>query len=218
MCGLYSFRTAPEEARALFGYVDRPNFPPRPYIRPTEPAAIVARQGDERRFRLVRWGLVPSWAREIRPGRPLINARAETVVEKPSFRAPMKRRRCLVPADGFYEWRGEPGRKQAFFIHRRDQAPFAFAGIWDHWLSGDGSELDSMAIITTTANATVAPIHDRMPVILDRADYAAWLDVDAVSAAEAAGLLKPAGDDVLVAEPTVIARTAKPPPAQPKLI
>ena len=217
MCGLYSFRTSPEEARRLFGYLEPAAFPPRPHVRPGEPVAIVRLEQDRRHLVLVRWGLVPSWASEIRPGRALINARAETVNQKPSFRNAMKHRRCLVPADGFYEWRGKvAGRKQAFFIHRPDHGPIAFAGLWEHWMSRDGSEIESMAIITTPANATLAPVHERMPAIIAPEAFADWLDCRRVPAGRAAGLLKPAADDLLVAEPTVIAR--RPPPAQARLV
>ena len=116
---------------------------------PGGPIAIVRTGKAGREFALVRWGLVPSWIKEVKPGKPLINARAETAVGKPSFRNAMKRRRCLIPADGFYEWRGEPGRKQAFFIRRADDGLFAFAGLWESWMGADGSELDSACILTT---------------------------------------------------------------------
>lgn len=212
MCGLYSFRKSAEETRALFAYIEAPEFPPRPHVVPGSPIAIVRLEHGERHFALVRWGLVPAWVKEIAPGKPLINARAETVVDKPSFRNALRRRRCLVPADGFYEWKGEVrGRKQPFHIHRPDDGLFAFAGLWEHWLGADGSELESAAIITTAANRTLAPIHGRMPVVIEPKDHARWLDA-AVAAPEAALLLKPAPDDFFVAEPTAIARSPAPKP------
>ena len=142
MCGLYSFRRSPEETRTLFQYIEEPDFPPRAYVAPASPIAIVRAERGERHFALVRWGLIPAWVKEVTPGRPLINARGETVLEKPSFRNAMKRRRCLIPADGFYEWKGDvPGKKQPFHIHRPGHALFAFAGLWEHWQGADGSEL-----------------------------------------------------------------------------
>ena len=123
MCGLYSFRKSPEETRTLFNYLEEPDFPPRRYVAPGGPIAIVRADKGKRHFALVRWGLVPSWVKEIKPGKPLINARAESVIEKPSFRNAMKRRRCLIPADGFYEWTGDvPGKKQPWFVHRPGDA------------------------------------------------------------------------------------------------
>src|SRR5262245_25796309 len=137
MCGLYSFKSSPEESRALFDYRDEPSFPARSHVAPEEPIAIVRADRRERRFALVRWGLVPSWVKEAKPGRPLINARAETVTTRASFRYAMMRRRCLIPADGFYEWMGESGRKQAFLFRRPDDRLFAFAGLWEYWSGND---------------------------------------------------------------------------------
>ena len=117
MCNLYSFRKSPEETRALFEYPEQPQFPPREVVAPGEPIAIVRADATSRQFALVRWGFVPSWSKEMKPGKPLTNARAETVFEKPSFRHAIRRRRCLVPADGFYEWQGDtPGRKQPYYV------------------------------------------------------------------------------------------------------
>ncbi|NJM30172.1 MAG: SOS response-associated peptidase [Rhizobiales bacterium] len=212
MCGRYSFRKSAEEARFLFSYADTPVFPPRQYVMPGGPIAIVRKELGERRFALVRWGLIPAWVKEVKPGKPLINARGETVLEKPSFRNAMKRRRCLIPADGFYEWQGDvPGKKQPYFIHRAGDGLFAFAGLWEHWIGADGSEIETAAIITTTPNAEIAKIHTRMPVIVDPADFAAWLDSDGVPANDAARLIKPAADGYFILEPTRIERRAPPP-------
>jgi len=213
MCGLYSFRRSPEEVRSLFRYADEPQFPPRPYVAPGGPIAIVRLEQGKRRLALVRWGLIPGWTKELKPGKPLINARGETVLEKASFRNAIKRRRCLVPADGFYEWKGEPGRKQAFHIHTPDHALFAFAGIFEHWQSPDGSEIETAAIITTAANTDIAPIHDRMPVVIMPEHFDLWLDADGVEAKTVFPLIAPAPRGFFVAEPTVIER--RPAPARP---
>lgn len=224
MCGLYNLTTAPEAVRSYFGYRDRPNLPPRDRIAPTEPIAIVRMERGERRFALVRWGLIPSWMKETKRSRPLINARGETVLEKASFRNAMRRRRCLIPASGFYEWQGDvPGRKQCHLVARPDGGPIAFAGLWEHWMGPGGEELESAAIITTAANAVLQPIHDRMPVIIEPEDFGRWLDAEAVPAEEAATLLKPAADDVLTARPIDLVlrpprRPAAATEAQPKLL
>jgi putative SOS response-associated peptidase YedK len=193
---LYSFRAAPEEARAHFGYVEDEKFPPLQHVRTGGPIAIVRAEKGVRHFALVRWGFIPSWTKVIRPGNPLINARAETVLEKASFKNAMQRRRCLVPADGFYEFT----RKQSFHFHRPDNGLFAFAGLWEHWMGADGSELETGVIITTEPNSVVAKVHDRMLAILQPDSYAAWLDNEGTPAEDAAKLLVPAPDDYLVAE------------------
>ena len=177
MCSLYSLRRTPEETRTLFNYVDQPDFPPRPYVAPGGPMAIVRLEEGQRRFALVRWGFIPSWTKEIKPGKPLINARGETVADKPSFRNAFRRRRCLVPADGFYEWQRVGERKQPFYISGADGRPLAFAGIWSRWVDrSTGLELVSCAVVTTTPNELMAPIHDRMPVVLPESAWDRWLD------------------------------------------
>ncbi len=190
-------------------------FPPRPYVTPGGPIAIVTQDKGTRHFTLVRWGFVPSWSKEGPLGKPLINARSETVAEKPSFRNAFRRRRCLIPADGFYEWEGDvPGKKKPYFIHRPDDGLMGFAGIWEHWAGPDGSELETAAIITTPANALVATIHPRSPVIIAPGDFELWLDCSNDDVGDAARLMHPAADDYFVMEPTVIARRT-PPPAPP---
>ena len=186
---------------------------------PGSPIAIVRLERGERRFALVRWGFVPSWAKEVKPGKPLINARAESVAVKPTFRNAMRRRRCLVPADGFYEWAGAiPGKKQPYFIHRPDDGLFAFAGLWEHWLGSDGSELETACIIATDANGLISPFYHRMPVVIFPQDFAAWLDCENVGTEGAARLLVPAPDDYFILEPAQLQRrTAPKPPAQPTL-
>lgn len=210
MCSIYSFKRSAEETRSLLDYLERPDFPPRPFITPGSPIAIIRQEMGARHFALVRWGLVPAWVKEIKPGRPLTNARAEGILEKPSFRNAMKRRRCLVPADGFYEWSGDiPGRKQAWRFQRGDGGLFAFAGLWEHWMGADGSEIESAAIVTTAANAAVGRIHSRMPVAIAPANFETWLtgELD-----DAAPLLRAAPDDFFTAEKTVIPRGSPPPP------
>ena len=214
MCGLYSFRKSPEEVRAMFGYPENPNFPPREHVAPGQPIAVVRGEGSDRHFSLLRWGFVPSWTKEMKPGKPLINARAETVFEKPSFRHAIRRRRCLIPTDGFYEWKGDvPGQKTPFHVTRPDGALFAFAGIWEHWQSHDGSELESAAILTTRPNADVEHIHHRMPVSLTEQDFDRWLDHSRPDGKHIADLLEPMADGFFVAEETEMPRRA---PAKPK--
>ena len=215
MCGLFSFRKSSEEARWYFNYVETPDFPPRTYVAPQSPIAIIRAENNERHFALVRWGFIPSWVKEIKPGKPLINARSETLLEKPSFRNAIRRRRCLIPADGYYEWLGDvPGKKIPYFIHRPNHGLFAFAGLWEHWLGADGSELETAAIITTAPNDVIAQIYSRMPAVIHPENFAQWLDVKNIEAEEAAQFLKPAPEDYFVFEPTVIARN--PPPPNPR--
>jgi len=178
MCGRFSLTTPTEGLRALFGFDELPNLPPRYNIAPTQPVAGVKLAGKTPKptFTLFRWGLIPSWAKDPAIGSRMINARAETVAEKPAFRAPFRRRRCLIPADGFYEWEKLPdGRKQPWRITLEGGVPFAFAGLWDDWLGADGSEVESCTIVTTDAAPSIAKIHHRMPVILDPADFGMWL-------------------------------------------
>ena len=205
MCGRFSITMRPEAMRAFFGFIDEPDFPPRYNIAPSQPVPIVVREQGKRRFLLVRWGLVPSWAKEL-PQSLLINARAETIAEKPSFRGAFRHHRALMPADGFYEWQaGGPkntkmGPKQPFYIRRKDGKPFAMAAVWDIWMPSGGSELDSCAIVTTEANETLRPVHHRMPVILDEKDWDLWLD-PAATERELLALLRPAPEDLMEAIP-----------------
>lgn len=202
MCGRYAITLPPDAMRDLFGYPEQPNFPPRYNVAPTQPVPIIRKEQDgQQHFQLVRWGLVPDWAKEVGT-KPLFNARGETVAEKPAFRSAFRRRRCLIPADGFYEWKTSPPyARQPYLIRRNDHAPLAFAGIWEHWQSPDGSELESCSIITTEANATLAPIHHRMPVILEEGAWETWLDTTETLTREAQALIAPSPDDMLEAVP-----------------
>jgi putative SOS response-associated peptidase YedK len=216
MCGLYSFRKSPEEARALLKYLEQAVFPPRQYVTPGGPIAIVREEKGQRHFALVRWGFIPGWVKEPQPGKPLINARSETVLEKPSFRNAIRRRRCLIPADGFYEWEGDtPGKKRPWFIEPATRNLMAFAGIWEHWMGADGSEIETAAIITTEANAEVAAIHTRSPVVIAPENFAPWLDCDHVEAKDVVPLMRPAPTGYFTLEPTVIQRKAPPPREAP---
>ncbi len=199
MCGRYSLTTPLESVEQLFAFDARPNLAARYNIAATQPVPILRDGASGRReLALVRWGLVPSWAKGMAAGAPLINARAETVAQKPSFRNAFKRRRCLIPADGFYEWRVvQDGPKQPYRIAMADNALFAFAGIWEHWQTAEGSELESCAIVTTEANGQVRDIHHRMPVILSLEDHEQWLSAEP---GEAAMLMRPYGG-ALVAYP-----------------
>ena len=218
MCNLYSFRKSPEEVKALFNYPEQPNFPPRDVVAPGQPIAIVKGEKTNRHFALVRWGFVPSWTKEMKPGKPLTNARSETVFEKPSFRHAIRRRRCLIPADGFYEWKGDvPGRKQPFHITGSDNGLFAFAGIWEHWTSPDGSELESAAILTTEPNAMMAQIHTRMPVVIKPDDFTRWLDHSRPDGKQVADLMRPVEDSFFVAAETEFpGRKRRVPDAKPE--
>ncbi len=195
MCSRYSLTSPPEAVRAYFGYSDAPNFPARYNVAPTQDVGVVAldREGV-RRFRLMRWGLLPPFVKDPKKFPTLINARSEEVLETPSFRHAMRYRRCLVPADGFYEWTGPKGKRRPFLLRPRDGRPIAFAGLYERWRDGKGGEVDTVAILTCPANAVVASLHDRMPVVLAPEHFAAWLDVQAAPAEDAAKLLRPAPD------------------------
>jgi putative SOS response-associated peptidase YedK len=199
MCGRYAITTAPEAMRRMFGYPEQPNFPPRYNVAPTQPIPIVRVAEGGRHFALVRWGLLPAWVKDPKAFTLLINGRSDTINEKPAFRNAMKRRRCLIPADGFYEWKRDGAVKRPFYIRRRGGGLVAFAGLWETWVGPNGEELDTAAIVTTDANAVLRPIHDRMPVILPEDAYAAWLDCTNVDAKEASRLLVPAPDDLMEA-------------------
>ena len=198
MCSRYSLTSPPEAVRAYFGNINEENFPPRYNIAPTQPVLIVRHDHAHlRELTLVRWGLLPSWAKDPTKVSTLINARAETAAEKPSFRGAMRHRRCLVPADGFYEWIGRPGAKRPHLLRPIGGGPLALAGLWEHWLGADGSEIETMAILTVAANSTAAQVHDRMPAILDPDDFEAWLDIRSGRSNEAEQLLRPAPDGLL---------------------
>lgn len=202
MCGRYTLRTPPAELAEFFGLFREPDVRPRFNIAPTQ--QVLAVRFDEaatpREPILLRWGLVPFWADDLKIGNRMINARSDTVAAKPAFRAAFKRRRCLVPADGFFEWKQQDGGKQPYHIRLRSGEPFAFAGLWEHWDKGK-APVESCTIITTDANDFMSSIHDRMPVILTPDAYDAWLDPHNQDAEALTGLLRPYADDDLTAVP-----------------
>lgn len=193
MCARYSLTSPAEAVRAFFRAPSVEDFPPRYNIAPSQPVLIARNDVHNRpELQLVRWGLIPSWLKDPKSlGSPLINARAETAAEKPAFRGAMRHRRCLVPTTGFYEWTGKRGARRPHLIRLKDQELFALAGIWEGWLGADGSEIETMAILTTAANDEMARLHDRMPVLLDREDFDRWLDCRPGSAEGVLDLLKP---------------------------
>jgi len=205
MCGRYSLTSPAEAIRQLFGLAARPALFPRYNIAPGQAMLAIRRgQAGAPEAFFARWGLVPYWAKDVSIGSRMINARVETVMEKAAFKHAFRRRRCLIPADGFYEWQGRAGGpKQPFRIHFTDNGPFAFAGLWEHWQGPDGSELESTSILTTTATPAISPLHERMPVILDQADFPTWLGEGDETAVKAPlGLLRPyAGSRVISAYP-----------------
>src|SRR5438132_4571039 len=192
MCGRYLITSAPEAFRRLFGYPEEPNFPPRYNVAPTQPVPIVRLAEGKRQFALVRWGLIPPWVKDPRTFTLLVNARAESVNAKPAFRNAMRRRRCLVPADGFYEWKDDGGRKRPFCIRPKDRAPIAFAGLWETWIGPNGEEMETAAIVTTEANAEMATVHHRAPVIVAPEQFDFWLDCRNVDENMATALIAPA--------------------------
>jgi putative SOS response-associated peptidase YedK len=190
MCGRFVITSAPEALRRLFGYLDQPNFPPRYNVAPTQPLPVVIIDNGTRQFRLMRWGLIPAWVKDPRGFALLINARAETVTDKPAFKNAMRRRRCLIPADGWYEW-SQSERKRPYFIHRRDGQPFGFAALAETWSGPNGEELDTVAIVTTAARGGLAGLHPRVPVTIVPDDFERWLDCAGDDAADALPLLAP---------------------------
>jgi putative SOS response-associated peptidase YedK len=199
MCGRFVITSAPEAIRRLLRYEEQPNFPPRYNVAPTQPIPIVRLDNGARRFALVRWGLIPGWVKDPKQFALLINARIEGIDTKPAYRAAMKRRRCLIPADGFYEWKKEGKGRRPFFVRARDRQPFAFAGLWETWTDRGGGEIETATIVTCPANETLAEIHDRMPVIVPPAQHDAWLDVGKIDARQAAALAGPAPADFVEA-------------------
>lgn len=177
MCGRFTVAVSAQLLLDEFGVEPQEEFQPRYNVAPQQDVPVIGRNAEgEDRFAMLRWGLVPGWAKSPRDVKGTINARAETLLDRPSFREPFLHRRCLVVADGFYEWLRTAGARQPWLFHLVNRRPFAFAGLWDSWRDENGDKLFSCAIVTTRANGVVAPIHDRMPVILDRDARTSWLD------------------------------------------
>jgi putative SOS response-associated peptidase YedK len=177
MCGRYAQTASREALTALLGAIAADEFPPRFNISPTQNVPVVLIESGRRLLALHRWGLVPAFAADPRAVPLMFNARAETLAQKPAFRTALQRRRCLVPADGWYEWRTISRFKQPYLVRRPDRAPFMFAGLWESWKGSDGTELRSVAIVTVTASPDLALVHDRMPAVLPQESWEAWLDV-----------------------------------------
>ena len=189
MCGRFVITSPPAALRQIFGYLEQPNFPPRHNIAPTQPIPVVMVENGVRHFRLMRWGLLPAWVKDPRKFTLLINARSETVLEKPAFKNAIKRRRCLIPADGYYEWRTSEGRKRPHFIYRCDRQPIGLAGLAETWIGPNGEELDTVAIVTAPASPDLGVLHDRVPVTIDPCDFDRWLDCRAYDAETIMALL-----------------------------
>lgn len=203
MCGRYALYAEERKLRRRFGVEPPEELRPRYNVAPTQMVPILRREGEERRFAMVRWGLVPHWAKSIDTGYSTINARAETVADKPTYRSAFRRRRCLIPADGFYEWQTRAGTKvkQPWFIALSDGEPMALAGLWERWTSPEGAPLDSCCIIVTAANDLMRPIHDRMPVILASEHWERWLDPDLKDPLSLLAVLTPFPAEAMTAWP-----------------
>jgi putative SOS response-associated peptidase YedK len=202
MCGRFTLRTRLNELLQAFAVESQLEREPRFNIAPSQSILTIRNDpmGDRRELAILRWGLIPSWADDIRIGNRLINARAETLTTKPSFRSALKSRRCLVLADGFYEWEKSGKAKQPYFIQMADERPFVFAGLWERWAKSSPA-IESCTIITTTPNVLVADIHDRMPVILAEDAAKTWLDRDVDNTELLTSLLEPYPADQMTAYP-----------------
>lgn len=193
MCGRFTLIAPGEAIAELFQLTEIPTLVPRYNIAPTQPVAAVrlSPSSGARELSYFHWGLIPRWAKDTKIGSRMINARSETAAEKPSFRSAFKYRRCLVPADGFYEWQKINGGKQPVRIQMKTGLPFAIAGLWEHWISSDGSEIESCTLLTTEPNDLLSPVHNRMPVLLDPADFDLWLDTKSYQGDDVQQLLRP---------------------------
>ena len=203
MCGRFSLHLPAQSIAEFFMTLNLKEVTPRYNIAPTQAVLAVIkppREPGNYAFPM-RWGLVPSWAKDLKIGQKLTNARSETLSEKPSFRGAYKYRRCLIPAAGFYEWQRDGSRKQPFFITSTSKSPLAMAGLWEHWSGPAGEEIQSCTIITTAANEVMAPIHDRMPVLLAKEHFQTWLAPDLQDTKPFRDLLVPCPDEWLNAYP-----------------
>ena len=195
MCGRFALKLPPAELVTRFGLSECADFEPRFNIPPGTDIPVIRRSPEGARvLHLLRWGLVPHWAKDPTIGNRLANARGESVADKPAFREAFRKRRCLVPADGFYEWKTEGRTKQPYYFSHLSGAPLVLAGLWESWRAPDGTILRTVCLITTSANALMAPIHDRMPVLLDPRDWSTWLEG---SMEQAAQLIAPYADGAL---------------------
>ena len=203
MCGRFTLTIDPTELKDMFGEYSFPApFAPRFNIAPTQPVLVIPNDGQEKADFFL-WGLIPSWAKDPTNANRLINARGETLAEKPSFRGSFKYKRCLILADGFYEWKAQPGTKTKtpYFIHMKDRQPFAFAGLWDEWHGPDGSQVRTCTIVTITPNELMTPLHNRMPVIVHPDAYAQWLDKTPQTPENLQPIIKPYPSDKMAVHP-----------------
>ncbi len=203
MCGRFVLMTPGKSLAERFNLEEIPDMEPRYNIAPTQMVAIIRldRHTLQRRLVLVRWGLIPFWAKDISIGNNLINARSESATEKPAFKSAFKFRRCLVLSDGFYQWKKEKGGKQPFLFRTADGSPFAFAGLWEKWTGPDGETIESCTLLTTDANEIMEPIHDRMPVVLHPKDYDLWLDPEVKNPELLKPLLRPYPSEEMIVQP-----------------
>jgi putative SOS response-associated peptidase YedK len=218
VCGRFTLTVSARVLADLFDVDDVPESPPRYNIAPTQKVPVIRSdlEGD-RGVAVAHWGLIPSWAKDRKLAARMINARGETVASKPAFRAAVRTRRCLIPADGFYEWRKLEGGKQPYLIRFVDGRPFGFAGLWERWHDPEGQSVDSFTIITTAPNHLVDAIHDRMPVILDPDDYEEWLKPEQLPPQRLGDLLVACPDEAMEAFP-VSARVNNPRNDDPECI
>jgi putative SOS response-associated peptidase YedK len=205
MCGRYSQRQSADVIAKAFEVDNVPALEPRYNIAPTQsvPTVLQPSVSQAWQFKMLYWGLIPKWAKDSKIGAKLINARAETVAEKPSFRSAFRKRRCLVLADGFYEWQQQENKKQKqpYYFRLNDGQPFAFAGLWEQWEDVSGEAIDSCTLLTTDANELMRPVHNRMPVILNPKDYERWLDPEVKEPEQLQPLLRPYSTQEMLAYP-----------------
>jgi putative SOS response-associated peptidase YedK len=210
MCGRFTLRSSPKIIAAEFGLFDVPDLPARYNIAPGQPAAVIRRppEKNERELALLKWGLIPAWADDPALGDRLANARSETAATKPSFRRAFQYRRCLLVADGFYEWQRTDGRKQPYYVRLKNDHPFGIAGLWERWEKGE-KPIESCTILTTDANALMKPIHERMPVIIPPDQYDLWLDPVCQDAEKLEGLLRPFAGEMIVNQVSTLVNNPK---------
>lgn len=203
MCGRFTLSVFPEVLTQIFEVEKIPDFKPQYNIAPTQMVLVVLynSEGNKRKIQRLRWGLIPSWAKDQSMGAKLINARAETVAEKPAFRRAFKRQRCLVVADGFYEWQQQDGKKQPYYFRLSNGKPFGFAGLWEEWQSSEQERIKSCTILTTQANELLQMVHDRMPVILQQENYDLWLDPQVHDVELLQPLLRPYPSEAMTSYP-----------------
>lgn len=178
MCGRFVANIPADVLMGTFALIEAPQLEPRFNVAPTQRVPVIRNNGDHNYLDLLKWGFVPGWSKDLSFGSHLINARSETVAEKPTFRHAIKYRRCIIPTSGFFEWEHSAGKKQPYYIQLADQAPMCLAGLWESWKAPDDSVIETFAILTTTANDLVAPLHDRMPVILHPDTFNLWLSIN----------------------------------------